>query len=41
MIDCSEFSYAEIPQYFALTLGVTGTLDSLSPAENDIVKDVF
>ncbi len=29
-IDCAEFSYSEIPNYFCLTLGVTGTLDALS-----------
>lgn len=40
-IDCALFSYAEIPNYFALILGVTGTLKDLSSAEMSIVRDVF
>ena len=40
-IHCGQFSYAEIPLYFMLILGVTGTLDALSESENVIIKDVF
>ncbi len=41
IIDCAEFSYAEIPHYYALTLGVTGTLESLSESEINIIQNVF
>ena len=29
-LNCGEFSYAEIPSSYALIMGVSGTLDSLS-----------
>lgn len=41
ILDCAMFSYAEIPQYFGLTLGVTGTLEELSVQEKQIVSEVF
>jgi len=35
---CGSFSYAEIPRMFACIMGVTGTLTSLSDAENDVIN---
>lgn len=40
-LNSGVFSYAEVPHYFALTLGVTGTLEQLSNSETSIIKDVF
>jgi len=40
---CGSFSYAEIPkqQYFSSIMGVTGTLSSLSKAEQSIIEDEY
>jgi hypothetical protein len=40
-INCGSFSFAEIPKNFALVLGVTGTLQTLSAPERDIVENVY
>ena len=36
-----QYSYAEAPKQFDAILGVTGTLDALSPYEKSIVHDVY
>ena len=38
-INCGIFLYSEFPNYFSLTLGVTGTLEQLSNCESDIIKN--
>eukprot|EP00300_Choanocystis_sp_HF-7_P042751 c9453_g1_i2.p1 GENE.c9453_g1_i2~~c9453_g1_i2.p1 ORF type:complete len:802 (-),score=140.84 c9453_g1_i2:47-2452(-) len=40
-IHCGSFSYAEIPRMYARVLGVTGTLDTLSAPENEILTNVY
>ena len=30
LLDCAEFSFAEVPLQYDIILGVTGTLDTLS-----------
>lgn len=40
-INCAKFSYAEGPLSFALILGLTGTLDTLSPEQQKIMKVVY
>jgi len=40
-INCAEFSYAEVPFQFAMILGVTGTLDTLSKPEKQIIEEVY
>lgn len=39
--NCAEFSYAEVPHYFAVTVGVTGTLKALTNQEKKIVIEQF
>ena len=41
IINCSTFSYAECPMSFDYILGVTGTLDTLSPEQHRIMKDTY
>ncbi|UJR35218.1 hypothetical protein I4U23_027984 [Adineta vaga] len=41
MINCGEFSYAEMPHEFAYIAGVTGTLRTLAQSEKDILKNVY
>jgi hypothetical protein len=36
-LDCASFSYAEVPLQFNIILGVTGTLETLSQAQKDII----
>lgn len=38
-INCGCFSYSEIPKIYKRTLGVTGTLDTLTPKELDLLAD--
>ena len=40
-LQCGSFSYAEIPKNFYVILGVTGTLKTLSEAEQNIMKDTY
>lgn len=40
-INTAEFSYAEVPLQFSIILGVTGTLDTLSKPEKDIIEKVY
>lgn len=40
-IDCGAFAYAEIPNMYTFTMGVTGTLDTLTKYENDLLKRVY
>ena len=38
---CCGYSYAEIPKLYAFTMGVTGTLTSLSPEETKVLEGTF
>ncbi len=38
-INCGCFSYSEIPKLYTRTLGVTGTLDTLTPQELKLLAD--
>jgi hypothetical protein len=40
-IDCGSYSYAEFPKSFDAILGVTGTLDTIQPAEKKILQDLY
>ncbi|CAF4095909.1 unnamed protein product [Rotaria sp. Silwood2] len=40
-IKCGSFSYAEIPLQFMYIMGVTGTLETLSGPEKDVIKNVY
>jgi hypothetical protein len=40
-VKCGYYSYAEIPKDFAMILGVTGTLKTLSDPEKDIVENEY
>ncbi|CAF1185261.1 unnamed protein product [Adineta steineri] len=40
-IKCGNFSYAEIPLQFKFIMGVTGTLETLSDAEKEIIKNDY
>ncbi len=41
LIDCGSFSYAEMPKQYRCVMGVTGTLETLSRAEIDLLKDIY
>lgn len=43
VINCGEFSYAEVPYYFSIILGVSGTLQSppLTASEKNIIQNVY
>jgi hypothetical protein len=41
LVQCGEFSYAEIPKQYACTLGVTGTLEFLSKPEQNVLRDEY
>lgn len=41
MIKCGNFSYAEIPLRFQYIMGVTGTLQTLSSLEKEIIEKVY
>lgn len=38
LINCGQFSYAEVPSRYDHILGVTGTLETLSPAERGVLS---
>mmetsp|Transcript_25094 Transcript_25094/g.54270 ORF Transcript_25094/g.54270 Transcript_25094/m.54270 type:complete len:3102 (+) Transcript_25094:270-9575(+) len=40
-IDCGSYSFAEIPKMYKFVLGVSGTLDTLSPSEQTLLTDVY
>ncbi|CAF4669347.1 unnamed protein product [Rotaria sp. Silwood1] len=40
-IKCGSFSYAEIPLQFKYIMGVTGTLETLSDPEKQIIQNVY
>jgi len=41
ILNCGLFSYAEIPSYFKFIAGVTGTLQTLSTGEHDILRKSY
>ena len=41
LIDCATFSFAEVPLEYNIILGVTGTLDTLSKPQEDIIKNIY
>jgi hypothetical protein len=41
LVDCGSFSYAEIPKKYKCVMGVTGTLETLSKAEMNLLKEVY
>lgn len=41
MLNCGEFSYAEIPKYYDCIMGVSGTLQTLSDAESGLLKQKY
>ncbi|CAF1137415.1 unnamed protein product, partial [Didymodactylos carnosus] len=40
-IKCGSFSYAEIPLQFKYIMGVTGTLETLSDPEKQVIQNVY
>ena len=40
-INCGTFSYAEIPSEFSFVLGVTGTLETLTSPERDVITNDY
>ena len=40
-VDCGQFSYAEVPKLYDCIMGVTGTLQTLSPPEKDLLQKVY
>ncbi len=38
---CGNFSYAEMPKYYSLILGVTGTLANISAIEKQKIKELY
>lgn len=40
-IQCGNFSYAEVPMAFVAIMGVTGTLETLSRTELDIIEESY
>lgn len=41
LIECGQFSYAEILKHYRYVFGVTGTLSTLSPQEKELVNTVL
>ena len=41
LLDCATFSFAEVPLEYDIILGVTGTLDTLSKPQEDIIKNIY
>ena len=41
LVQCGEFLFAKSPQDFDVVMGVTGTLETMSPAERKIVKEDY
>jgi hypothetical protein len=37
-LDCATFSYAEVPLEYEIILGVTGTLETLSAPQKEIIS---
>jgi hypothetical protein len=37
LLDCAKFSFAEVPLEYNVILGVTGTLDTLSKPQEEII----
>ena len=40
-INCGTFSYAEMPHYFSFIAGVSGTLETLTEGDKNILKKVY
>lgn len=40
-LDCASFSYAEVPLEYEIILGVTGTLETLSKPQKEIITQVY
>ena len=40
-INCGTFSYAEMPHYFTFIAGVSGTLETLTKGDKNILKKVY
>lgn len=40
-LDCASFSYAEVPLEYEIILGVTGTLETLSKPQQEIISQVY
>ncbi|CAF4874529.1 unnamed protein product, partial [Rotaria sp. Silwood1] len=40
-IKCGSFSYAEMPLQFTYIMGVTGTLETLSDPEKEVIQNVY
>lgn len=38
---CGRFSYSEIPSNYSLTIGVSGTLDSMSETQKKITSERY
>lgn len=41
IVNCGDFSYAEIPHEFSYIAGVTGTLKTLAASEEDILRNIY
>jgi hypothetical protein len=41
MVRCGVLSYTEIPKFFDIKMGITGTLESLFPIEKTLITDKF
>jgi hypothetical protein len=41
VVQCGEFLFAKAPQDFDVVMGVTGTLETMSPHEHKIVKQDY
>jgi len=41
VIECGDFSYAEIPKLYDSVMGVTGTLETLLPPERALLESVY
>ena len=40
-LKCGHYSYAEMPKEFSFIMGVTGTLETLSPIEKKVIADKY
>jgi len=41
LISCGNFSYAEVPKQFSSIIGVSGTLQTLNPAQTDLLENEY
>ena len=41
LFDTATFSFAETPLEYDIILGVTGTLDTLSEPQKNIIKNIY